>query len=46
VAARGRLPAFVVGLVAVLALAGSKDFGGNIKHQWRDKTLVADTFGL
>ena len=46
VAARGRRAAMVITLVAMAALAGNKDWGGYIKHQWRDKTHDADTFGL
>ena len=46
VAARGRRAAIVITLVAMAALAGNKDWGGYIKHQWRDKTHDADTFWL
>jgi hypothetical protein len=46
VAARGRGWAIVVGVVALAALAGYKDWGGHIKQEWRSKTRGTDTFGL
>ena len=46
VATSGRYRAIMVALVAAAALPGYKDWGGNIKHRWRDMTPSADTFGL
>jgi hypothetical protein len=46
IANRGRRSMMVIALLAIAAFVGDKDFGGNVKHMWRDLKPGADTFGL
>ena len=42
----GKAPTLVVAALAVATFLSWKDFGGGIKHSWRDTRPNADTFGL
>jgi hypothetical protein len=46
IANRGRRSMIVIALLAIAAFVGEKDFGGSVKHLWRDMKPGADTFGL
>jgi hypothetical protein len=43
---RGRRSMILIALLAIAAFVGDKDFGGSVKHMWRDLKPGGDTFGL